>query len=71
MLWRRIVILLVIVLLIFGAKRLPELGSGLGGGLRGFGRGIRGDDEEPAAIEQPRGSADAEATTRASGRSLS
>jgi sec-independent protein translocase protein TatA len=46
-------ILLVIVFLVFGAKRLPELGSGLGGALRGFGKGIKGEDDEPAALEQP------------------
>jgi sec-independent protein translocase protein TatA len=41
-------ILLVIVLLIFGPKKLPELGSSLGRGIRDFGRGIKGE-EEPTA----------------------
>lgn len=31
-----IAFLLVILLLVFGAKRLPELGRGLGSGMRGF-----------------------------------
>lgn len=31
-----ILIVLVIVLVLFGAKRLPELGSSLGSGIRGF-----------------------------------
>ena len=31
-----ILFLLVIVLLVFGAKRLPEMGKSLGDGLRGF-----------------------------------
>jgi sec-independent protein translocase protein TatA len=31
-----IAILLVVVLLVFGAKRLPEMGRSLGEGLRGF-----------------------------------
>ncbi len=31
-----IAILLVVVLLVFGAKRLPEMGKSLGEGLRGF-----------------------------------
>ena len=31
-----LIILLVIVLVIFGPKRLPELGSGLGKAIRGF-----------------------------------
>jgi sec-independent protein translocase protein TatA len=37
-------IVLVIALLIFGPKRLPELGSSLGQGIRGFGRGLKGDE---------------------------
>ncbi len=35
--------LLVIVLLVFGAKRLPEIGRSLGSGLRGFKESINGD----------------------------
>ena len=31
-----IVLILVVVLLLFGAKKLPELGKGLGQGIRGF-----------------------------------
>jgi len=34
--------LLVIVVLLFGAKRLPELGSSLGSGLRGFKESLEG-----------------------------
>jgi sec-independent protein translocase protein TatA len=46
-----IVVLIVIVL--FGAKRLPELGSGLGRGMREFKEGISGEkrgDEEPEKL---------------------
>lgn len=35
--------LLVILLLVFGAKRLPEMGRSLGAGLRGFKETISGD----------------------------
>jgi sec-independent protein translocase protein TatA len=35
--------LLVIMLLVFGAKRLPEMGKSLGEGLRGFKSAIDGD----------------------------
>ena len=45
-----ILILLVVVLLVFGAKRLPELGRSLGGGMRGFRESLQG--ESPAAIAQ-------------------
>jgi len=37
--------LLVIVLVIFGAGRLPEIGSGLGKAIRGFKKGISEPDE--------------------------
>jgi sec-independent protein translocase protein TatA len=36
-------ILLMILLLVFGAKRLPEMGRSLGSGLRGFKEAINGD----------------------------
>ena len=45
-----IVIILVVVLAVFGSKRLPELGSSLGKGIRGFGKGMKGEDED----EEPR-----------------
>jgi sec-independent protein translocase protein TatA len=47
-----IVIILVVVLAVFGSKRLPELGSSLGKGIRGFGKGIKGEDEDED--EEPR-----------------
>lgn len=39
--------LLVIVLLIFGAKRLPEMGRSLGSGMRGFKESISGESTPP------------------------
>jgi sec-independent protein translocase protein TatA len=50
-----IVILLVIVLLIFGPKRLPDLGRSLGKGMREFKDSVTGkddDDDEPRRIAQ-------------------
>jgi sec-independent protein translocase protein TatA len=39
----------IILLVLFGAKRLPELGKGLGEGLKGFKEGIKGvTDPNPA-----------------------
>lgn len=38
-----IAIVLVVVLLVFGAKKLPEMGRGLGEGMRGFKSGISGE----------------------------
>jgi sec-independent protein translocase protein TatA len=47
-----IAILLVIVLLVFGPKRLPEMGRSLGKGMREFKDSITGkhDDEPPAEL---------------------
>jgi sec-independent protein translocase protein TatA len=39
-----IAFVLVLVLLVFGAKRLPEMGKSLGAGLRGFKDSISGED---------------------------
>jgi sec-independent protein translocase protein TatA len=38
-----IAFLFVLLLLVFGAKRLPELGHSLGAGLRGFKESISGE----------------------------
>lgn len=37
-----LIVLAVVAFLLFGAKRLPELGKGLGEGLKGFKEGIKG-----------------------------
>ena len=39
-----LVIILAIVVLLFGARRLPEIGSGLGKAIRGFKDGVTGKD---------------------------
>ena len=43
-----IVIVLVIVLLIFGPKRLPDLGRSMGRGLREFKDSVTGKDDDKA-----------------------
>jgi sec-independent protein translocase protein TatA len=57
-----ILIVLVVVLLIFGPTKLPQLGDALGRGIRSFKRATSGEDEprEPAkltagaqAVEEP------------------
>ncbi len=40
-----LVIILVIVIIIFGAKRLPELGSGVGTAIKNFKKATTGQDE--------------------------
>jgi len=39
-----LIIILIIVLVIFGANRLPQLGEGLGKAIKGFKKGISGDE---------------------------
>jgi sec-independent protein translocase protein TatA len=46
-----IAILLVIVLLVFGPKRLPEMGRSLGKGMREFKNSITGKEEDSAPPE--------------------
>lgn len=40
-----LLIILVIVVLIFGANRLPELGRGIGKGIRNFKEGMKDDEK--------------------------
>jgi sec-independent protein translocase protein TatA len=47
-----IVLLLLIALLLFGARRLPEIGRSLGSGMREFKDSVTGS-EKPAELEAP------------------
>jgi sec-independent protein translocase protein TatA len=61
-----IVLLLVLALLLFGAKRLPEIGRSLGTGMREFKDSVSGK-ESPAEVhrtELPAGTQDAPAPQR-------
>ena len=50
-----ILILLLVVLLVFGPKRLPEMGRSLGKGMREFKDSITGGpDDEKAELPPPR-----------------
>lgn len=42
----QIAIVLLIVLFIFGPKRIPGLGKSLGEAIRGFRKGIKGDEKD-------------------------
>jgi sec-independent protein translocase protein TatA len=48
-----IAFLLILLLLVFGAKRLPEMGRSLGDGMRGFKDAISGEGAMHTATQQP------------------
>ncbi len=50
-----LIVILLIVVVLFGANKLPQLGKGLGEGIRSFKKSFGGDDEEkPASPGTPR-----------------
>jgi sec-independent protein translocase protein TatA len=52
--WPEIIIILVVLLLLFGAKRLPEMGRSLGRGMREFKDAVtNAEPPKPAEIETP------------------
>ena len=46
------IIVLIIIIIIFGAKRLPAIGSGLGQGIKNFKKSIKGDEELEAKKDE-------------------
>jgi sec-independent protein translocase protein TatA len=44
-------IVLVVVLIVFGPKRLPELGHGLGRGMREFKESVTGENKDAVEVE--------------------
>lgn len=52
--WHWLVVLAIVVL-VFGTRKLRNLGSDLGGAVRGFKEGLKGADEEESAssVQQP------------------
>ncbi len=43
--WQELLIVLLIVLVVFGAGRLPQIGEGLGKAVRNLKRGLKSDDD--------------------------
>ena len=44
-----IILIIAVVLLLFGGKKIPELMKGLGSGVKEFKKAAKGEDEAPAA----------------------
>ncbi len=45
--FQELVVILLIVVVLFGASRLPQLGKGLGEGISNFKRGLKGNSNPP------------------------
>jgi sec-independent protein translocase protein TatA len=56
-----LLILLLVILLVFGPKRLPEMGRQLGRGMREFKESITGKDDDDDRTELPIGTQDTSA----------
>lgn len=48
-----LIIILLIVLVVFGAKRLPEIGAGLGKGIQNFKKSVKDTDKKPEKLDEP------------------
>jgi len=58
---RELIIILVIVLLVFGTKRLANIGSDLGGAIKGFKKGMKDEDDKPETQDQKKPDSDNQA----------
>ena len=50
----KLVLIFAIVLVLFGANKLPEMGRGLGEGIRNFKKALAGETEENNKEEKPK-----------------
>jgi sec-independent protein translocase protein TatA len=46
-------IVLVVVMLVFGTKKISGMGSDIGKAVKGFKDGVKGDDEKPGVVVPP------------------
>ncbi len=44
--WQELLIILIIILILFGANRVPKLAEALGKGVRSFKKGLKGVEEK-------------------------
>ena len=48
----QLLIVLLIVILLFGTKKIASLGSDLGGALKGFKKAVKDDDEQTTVVQE-------------------
>jgi len=52
-----LIIIFLIIIVLFGANRIPTIGRGLGEGIRNFKKGLKaGEEDEPERIPEKTGS---------------
>ncbi|MGJ0301762.1 twin-arginine translocase TatA/TatE family subunit [Aliarcobacter cryaerophilus] len=62
----QLLVIVLIVLILFGGKKIPELAKGLGTGIKNFKKAVKEDDEEVATaskIEENEKKSDAKSTS--------
>ena len=63
--WQGLLIILIVLLLVFGPKRLPEMGRSIGRGLREFKDSVSGrDNDEQGELPPPERDGEPVARTR-------
>lgn len=45
--FQELILILIIIFFLFGAKRLPEMGKGIGEGIKNFKKSMKGDEGKP------------------------
>jgi sec-independent protein translocase protein TatA len=50
--WGEIVLIVLVILLLFGGKKIPELMKGMGKGVKAFKDGVNGVEEEAKEIKK-------------------
>jgi sec-independent protein translocase protein TatA len=58
-----IILVLIVALVVFGPKKLPDLGHSLGKGIREFKGSVTGESDEPARVESAPARAEARPVT--------
>lgn len=51
--WLEIVLIALVLVLLFGARKIPEVARGLGQGIRTFRKELHGESEKPKQENQP------------------
>ena len=50
--WTEVLVVVFLIVVLFGAKRLPDIGKSLGAGIREFKKSVTGEGEKEKEIEE-------------------